>query len=426
MRICQIVNVGFEAGGAERSVRLIAEGLRERGHEVLVIATDHLIGSDKQGAQQVFADFLVPAIRGNAGRRLAGYFWHHRAYRQVKLAVSGFRPDVVHLHTIGEFSPSVLAATEAFRRVLTVHGPEDWTARLLKWNLTSMAGGVGRLSPVDAARHAYLMFLQRPAYRFWLRRLDGVIAPSRFLAEAVGVDVGRVPIRVLPNGAPLPSATPLPGSANVLFVGRLEPVKGVRVLISAFARIADRHPEAGLTLVGDGEQRAELERQVAGAGLAGRVRFAGWLDGGQLAAAYAGADLLAIPSVWPENFPTVALEALGAGRAVVASRVGGIPELVEDGHNGMLVTPNDDASLADALDRLLRDPTRMAEMGAAAAARSGAYGVAIFLDSLEKYYAEVSNRDADSRGRRVRTGQPWRRRAVERAAPAGGAGIQRG
>jgi glycosyltransferase involved in cell wall biosynthesis len=397
LRICQIVNVGFEAGGAERSVRLIADGLRDRGHEVLVIATDHLIGSTRQGSRRVFADVLVPAVRGTAIQRLVGYFWHQSAYQRVRDAVSAFRPDLVHLHTIGEFSPSVLAATSACRRVLTVHGPEDWTARLLKWNLASAANGARRLSPTDTARYAYLRYLQRPAYLPRLRRLDGVIAPSTFLADAVRVDVGRVPTQVMPNGVPLPASSPVPDTANVLFVGRLEPVKGVRVLVTAFARIADRHPKARLILVGEGTQRPELERLAAAAGPAGRVRFAGWLAGADLTAAYNDAALVVIPSIWPENFPTVALEALGTGRAIVASRVGGIPELVADGHNGLLVPPRDEIALACALDRLLTDPATLAEMGAASAVRGAAYGVTEFLDRLETYYQELSTRHADTR-----------------------------
>lgn len=395
MRICQIVNVGFEAGGAERSVRLIADGMRGRGHEVLVVATDHLAGSTAQGTRPMFADVVVPAIRGNAVRRFAGYFWHRDAYRRVRSAMSWFRPELVHLHTIGEFSPAVLAATSGCRRVLTVHGPEDWTTKLLKWNLASMTGGAGRLDVADMARHAYLKYLQRPAYLARLRDIDGVLAPSAFLADAVRADVWPVPVRVLPNGVPLPASSPVPVSPTVLFVGRLEPVKGAHVLLSAFARIAERHPEARLTIVGDGGQRAALER--AAAGIADRVRFAGWLAGDDLAAAYRDAAVVAIPSVWPENFPTVALEALGVGRAIVASRVGGVPELVADGHNGLLVPPDDPAALADALDRLLGDPQSRTAMGIASARRSVAYGITEFLDALENYYQEESPARAYSR-----------------------------
>ncbi|MEV5721684.1 glycosyltransferase family 4 protein [Amycolatopsis mediterranei] len=389
MKIAHIVNVGFEAGGAERSVRLITDGLRGRGHQVVVVATDHLLGNPGHSDREVFADVLVPAIRGGPVRRVAGYFWHQPAYRQVTTALREFAPDVVHLHTIGEFSPAVLSASAAYHRVLTVHGPEDWTKHLLSWNLRSRAEDRSRLSTPDAARYAYLRWLQRPAYLYRLRTVDRVLTPSRFLAEAVRQDLPRIPIHVVPNGVPLPASSPVPDSAHALFVGRLEPVKGVHVLVDAFAAVARRRPGVRLTVVGDGTQRAALEKSVGEHGLAHHVRFTGRLEGPQLAAAYRASSLVAIPSVWPENFPTVALEALGAGRAVVATAVGGIPELVAPGHNGLLVPPRDRTALADALDELLGNPERRRIMGARSAQLAGDYDIGIFLDRLEQHYQEV-------------------------------------
>lgn len=389
MKIAHIVNVGFEAGGAERSVRLITEGLRGRDHQVVVIATDHLLGDPAHSDREVFADVLVPAIRGGPVRRVAGYFWHQPAYRQVTAALREFAPDVVHLHTIGEFSPAVLSASAAYRRVVTVHGPEDWTKHLLSWNLRSRSEGRSRLSTPDAVRYAYLRWLQRPAYLHRLRTVDRVLTPSRFLAEAVRQDLPRVPIHVVPNGVPLPAADPVPGTAHALFVGRLEAVKGVHVLVDAFAAVARRRPGVRLTLVGAGTQRAALEKSVGEHGLAHRVRFTGRLEGPELAAAYRASSLVVIPSVWPENFPTVALEALGAGRAVVATAVGGIPELVAPGHNGLLVPPRDRTALADALDELLGDPERRRLMGARSAQLAVGYDIGVFLDRLEQHYQEV-------------------------------------
>ncbi|WP_406632938.1 glycosyltransferase family 4 protein [Amycolatopsis sp. WGS_07] len=390
MKIAHIVNVGFEAGGAERSVRLVSDGLRRRGHQVLVIATDHLLDDPAVSDREVFADVLVPAIRGGPARRVAGYFWHRIAYEQVSAALRAFVPDVVHLHTIGEFNPAVLSASAAYPQVLTVHGPEDWTVQLLSWNLRSRAEGRSRLSTMDTARLAYLRFLQRPAYLRQLRTVDRVLTPSRFLAEAVRHDLPRTPIYVVPNGVPLPVAKPVPDAAHALFVGRLEPMKGAHLLVHAFATVARRLPDARLTLAGDGKQRAALEKSVSEHGLADRVRFAGWLTGPELTAAYRAASVVVLPSVWPENFPTVALEALGTGRPVVATDAGGIPELIRQGHNGLLVPPGDRAALADALGNLLGDPAQRRVMGARSARLARGHGLRSFLDRLEQHYQEAS------------------------------------
>jgi glycosyltransferase involved in cell wall biosynthesis len=389
MKICHVINIGFEAGGAEKSVQLMANGMRSRGHDVHVIATDHRLDEGTP-----FADVIVPSVTGNALDRLGGFFWHQKAYRQVKGALSTMRPDIVHLHTIGLFSPSVLPATAALPRVLTVHGPEDWTLRLLVWNLRSRSTGTARLGPADIARYGYLRFLQRPAYLPHLRRLDRVLAPSRFFADIVRCDLGRVPTHVLPNGIELPPSTPVRGTGRLLYVGRLEAVKGVRVLVEAFGRVAPHRPDATLTLVGDGAQRQELEALVSRLGLTDRVSFTGWLTADAVHARYDGAVAVVIPSIGPENFPTVGLEALGVGRALIGTRVGGLPELIIDGENGLLVPPGDVPALVTAINGVLGDVERARAMGARSADMAANYSVDVFLDRLETHYRDVINSHA--------------------------------
>lgn len=384
VRVLQIVNIGFEAGGAEKSVRIIRDGLRARGHEVEVIATDLLLSSDKE----CFADHIVPAITGTAAARLRGYLWHRQAYAHVRAVMQRFRPDCVHLHTIGEFSPAVLAATRGTPRVLTVHGPEDWTRALLRWNLASASNG-GSLSLSDRARYLYLRFLQRPAYLPRIRRVDRVLAPSRYFAEAVRVDVGRVPVHVLGNGIEsLGEPEPVTGFRHLLYVGRLERVKGVHILLAATRRMLAEMPDVRLTVVGDGSQRAQLEAESEDLRQAGAVRFLGWQSEAVVAEQLGSAGVVVLPSLWPENFPTVALEALQLGRPLVASRVGGLPELVGP-DNGALVAPGDPEELAAVLARLVRDPELLQQLGRGSAKRAADYGVEAFLDAVIRHYEEV-------------------------------------
>jgi glycosyltransferase involved in cell wall biosynthesis len=389
MRILQVINVGVEAGGAEKSVRIITEGLRARGHEVRVLATDHLFDPGRPR----IADVFTPAVRGGPVRRLAGYFWNRRCYAETRRLVRSFRPDCVHLHTIGEFSPSVLAATRRLPRVVTVHGPEDWTGELLRWNLASSAGG-GALSPADRLRYLYLLLLQRPAYLLWLRRIDRILAPSGYFAAAVRRDAGKVPVRVLANGIepPAPSAEAGPVDAHhVLYAGRLIRVKGVHVLVDAVARLRGRGVQVRLSIVGDGPERAALEAAAAGLVETGTVSFLGWRDETFVRGLMTRAAVVALPSLWPENFPTVALEALQAGRPLIASRVGGLPELVGE-DNGALVPAGDAAALADALERVLGDAVEQDRLAAGSLARAGAYEVEAFLDRIIECYEEISGR----------------------------------
>ncbi|GAA2638054.1 glycosyltransferase family 4 protein [Paractinoplanes durhamensis] len=384
MKILQINDMAYEAGGAEKSVRLIADGLTDRGHRIEVVATDH-----QADGRKLFADHLVPAITGSAPARFSKKLWHREAYRQVRTIVDDFDPDCIHLHTIGLYSPAVLAATASRPRILTVHGPEDWTLKLLRWNLPTATRAEG-LSAADRARYAYLRFVQRPAYRARLKHVDRILTPSRFFAETVRPDVGSARTYVVPNGIErVLAAAPVRRLDRILFVGRLERVKGVDVLLRAFRTVVRANPDARLVIVGDGGDRAALEAAHAGLVATGQVRFTGWLTPAEVAGEIAEAAVVVVPSLWPENFPTVALEALQAGRALVASQVGGLPELVGN-DNGVLVPPGDVAALADALGGLIGQAERLAQLGAGSAARAGRYDIGLFLDTLEHHYEEVS------------------------------------
>ncbi|MCL8012093.1 glycosyltransferase family 4 protein [Streptomyces sp. AS02] len=383
MRILQIISVGSEVGGAEKSVRLIKDGLERRGHRVHVIATDRM-----SAGRQTFADELVPAISGNAAQRIARHFWYQRAYRQVGQALQTFQPDCVHLHTIGEFGPAVLAATAGYPQVLTVHGPEEWTRSLLRWKLDS-AAAAHRLSTTDVARYAYYRFMQRPAYLPWLRRVTRILTPSRYFADAIRRDVGSVPLFVVPNGIEHKSAQPLSETEHVVFAGRLERVKGVGVLLDALRELLPVRPGVRLTVVGDGPDRTRLEASAADLVAAQRVIFRGWLAESDVIECLGTASVVALPSIWPENFPTVALEALQVGRPLVASRVGGLPELV-GGDNGALVAAGSAGELAAALDGLLGRRVVLERMGAASASRAERYRLEEFLDALEHHYKQAA------------------------------------
>jgi glycosyltransferase involved in cell wall biosynthesis len=151
---------------------------------------------------------------------------------------------------------------------------------------------------------------------------------------------------------------------RVAFVGRLDPVKGALLLIEALAEVLKAHPDATLTLAGDGPARAGAEARAAELGIANSVRFAGFMTQGQVADLLANSDMLVLPS-FAEGLPVVYMEALASRIPVVASRVAGVQELVEDGVSGFTVPPGDVPSLTDRILRLMDDPARARAMGEA-------------------------------------------------------------
>jgi glycosyltransferase involved in cell wall biosynthesis len=206
-----------------------------------------------------------------------------------------------------------------------------------------------------------------PSVRAWarpaLRGAGAVVGVSRPLVDALvrlGARPGRV--RLVKNGvdralfrprdrAEARAALGLPAKGRIaLYVGRLEPQKGLGELIEAFARVAQGGPqETRLVLVGDGAMRAELERKAA---RLGTVTLAGVRPPAEVAQFLGAADVLVLPS-WAEGTPNVVLEALASGRPVIASRVGGIPDVVEEGRTGLLVPPRDVRALGEALRKAM-------------------------------------------------------------------------
>jgi len=257
---------------------------------------------------------------------------------------------------------------------------------------TSKAGFLGRLAsrfvgkrPVIYSPHGTILngyFSPRVTRLFarldaWAARFtDRIVCyTSLEAAEYLAAGIGRRgQYAVIPNGleveayarqAALPAQTRAalglpPGSRAVLCGARLVPVKGQTYLLQAWPSVLKREARALLLLAGDGPEEHRLRTQVAALGLAGSVRFLGFRE--DIASLLACAELLVLPSL-NEGFGMVLLEAMAMGSPVVASAVGGVPEVVLDGRTGLLVPPADPEALAAAILRLLGDPGFARQMG---------------------------------------------------------------
>ncbi len=210
------------------------------------------------------------------------------------------------------------------------------------------------------------LFTANPRVLRWaLRRSTRVVACARSLAASARALAPDIEPRLMfiPNGVDParfgdgPSYRhPLP---YIAAVGRLVPQKGFDVLLEAFARVPI---PVDLLIAGEGPERPRLEILRERLGLRGRVHLLGTMDPATVASLYRGAALVAVPSRW-EGLPLVCLEAMATGRAVVASRVDGIPDAVVDGETGLLVQREDVEELTVALATLLADPPRCARFG---------------------------------------------------------------
>lgn len=263
------------------------------------------------------------------------------------------RPAVVHTHLFTADTWGRLAARLAGVPVIisTVHSVNAWQGR------------IHRLVDRYLAMMTTRLIACTPQVEEKLVQQDGV-ARRRIVTLANAVDLQRFD-RVSP--ANLVDSFGFDGNVPVAAVlGRLEAVKGQEYLLGVLALLKQRGIRLQLLLIGDGPQRQELERRVHQLGLEGSVRMAGFRrDIPQL---LASVDLLVMPSQW-EGLPMALLEGMAMSRPVVAHRVGGIPDVVRDGVEGLLVAPDSPQDLADALQRLIEDPALRGHMGRAARER---------------------------------------------------------
>jgi glycosyltransferase involved in cell wall biosynthesis len=267
--------------------------------------------------------------------------------------------------------PGAWGALRAYRdwcirnRLALVHTWEIYS------NVFGLAGAALARVPVRIGSRRGLNPDRRPSLR-WLQRLSytaahRIVANSRAAArqlEREGVPDSRV--SVVYNGLDLdrfPDRLPCRKTHRVLAVAGIRHVKGIDVLVEAAARVVAAVPDVRFVVAGDGPDRSKAEAQARALGVDRAFEFLGHRD--DVPALMAEADVFVLPSR-SEAFPNALLEAMAAGLPVVASRVGGVVELVEHGHTGLIVAPDDPDALAGSLIQLLRESARAAAIGAAA------------------------------------------------------------
>jgi glycosyltransferase involved in cell wall biosynthesis len=186
-------------------------------------------------------------------------------------------------------------------------------------------------------------------------------------------------------------------------VGWLIPIKGVTHLINAMAKVAEKHPKSLLVLVGKGDDKVEeeikLKEQVERVGLKDKVRFLGWrADVDEIMGCF---DIFVLPSL-NEGMGRVLVEAMAAGLPIVASRVGGIPDLVEDGKNGLLVAPADASALEKVISVLLKDETQRNRMGKTGKQMCLDYSTEAMVERIDNLYKALVEKHFQKQGTQVR------------------------
>ena len=315
----------------------------------------------------------VPWIQLRHLRRPVNPIADCRVLWQLRRAIRRLGPDIVHTHSSKAGFLGRLAARAAGVPHI-VHTPHGHVFE-------------GYFSPV--ATRAFTL-LERVAAR-WTDRIITLSddeaqdhlrlrigRPGQFVTIPSGVDLDTVRAA---SPVSLVSGRPVIGA-----VARLVPVKGLQYLIDAAPEILRRCPDARFLLVGDGEMRPALEAQADALGLSDRIVFTGFRE--DIPALIAGMDVFVLPSI-NEGMGRVLVMAMVLGKPIVATRVGGVAELLGDGEAGLLVPPRDPAALAEATTTLLRDATRASALAEAGRRRASRYSAEAMLEALARLYREV-------------------------------------
>jgi glycosyltransferase involved in cell wall biosynthesis len=384
-------------GGLEAHVRRLARALVRTGHEVTVLAggAGHRFPDtepDRDGVA-VYRSRLdldrVPLAYRDAGHAFHPP-WPDRTFtRSVRGLLDKLDPDVVHAHGWCEFS-AVAAAGDRWPVVVTLHdhGLRCPKKNLLRGHGECVDGRGWRCLTCPGAE-------QGAAKRVALGTALGRTAPRLHAGVARYIAVSHHVARRHRESDPRPDRVEVvanfidvppqpftdPDGDSVLYIGPADRHKGLAVLLAAWRRLGPRPGR----LVVVGADPADVARSGVPAG----VEFTGRLVGDRLWQRLRAASLLVVPSVWPEPCPTVVLEALAAGRPVVASRVGGIPDLVVDGETGLLVPAGDPRALAEAIAAVLADRDRLTAMAKAARQSAEAFDTSAVVPRIVAVYADA-------------------------------------
>ncbi|HEY4374007.1 MAG TPA: glycosyltransferase [Burkholderiales bacterium] len=359
------------AAGRPLRVLLVHNRYQQPGGEDAVVA-DELAMLEANGVEvELYERHNEQVARLSKSRLAAGTVWSRETTGDLARIAQRFAPDLIHAHnTFPLISPSLYygAAAQGIPVVQTLHNFRLFCAQAmfmrdgavcedclgaLPWR--GVLRGCYRGSVAQSAVLVGMLGVHR-ALGSYSRRVARYIALNRFCRDKfieAGLPAERIVVK--PNFVDLPAPGAEVERAGALFVGRLSAEKGIAVLAQA-ARLT---PEARIDVIGDGPERQAIEGLV-------NVRLVGRQAPAPIFERMRAAQFLLLPSVWYENFPRVLVEAFACGLPVVASRLGAMAELVEEGVTGLLFNPGDARDLAEKLAWAQQNPQRMRRMGAAA------------------------------------------------------------
>jgi glycosyltransferase involved in cell wall biosynthesis len=376
--ICSNIYPPKFVGGAELVAHYQAKLLKQRGHNVIVFAGEDTAGAERYSIRQDFYEGLTVFRVGLQPQDFqidAVNFSNPEIDAHFDRLLDAFSPDVVHMHNIKGLSAGIIqsAKRRSIKTVMTLHDYWGFCYKntLLRNNdeicqdYTRCAECLPFIS--DGERQIPIR-MRQDFMKLQLSDVDVFISPSLYLAETyvrAGIPVEKM--KVIWNGVDVARFSSLTkksrsGTVRYTFIGHFGPHKGINVILDAlhWGRFSNN---ISMNLVGSGELAGHVREGVRALGLGSIVKFWGKVDNPRIEEVFKETDVLVLPSVWPENQPVSITEAMAARTPVIASAIGGIPELVVNGYNGYLFQPGSAADLAGKMSEFIANPERIKSFG---------------------------------------------------------------
>ncbi len=375
MRVLIANKFFFRNGGSEVVMFQERSYLRKHGVHVIDFSMD-----DPRNLESPHRGYFVRQRTYGNGRRsliqqiinAASLIHSREAVRSIGKLIDSEKPDIVHCHNVyHQLTPSIIGAAK--RRgapvVLTLHDYKTVCPIYTRLRNGKVCSDCLNGQFLNVLKHrcaggsfgnSAILYAEAVTQKLLgsYEGVDAVLAPSRFMAESVTKHrFVSERVHTLYNGIDVSDiASSTTDSNYVLYMGRLTQEKGVATLLEAHAQMPNA---VELRIAGTGPLEESLRRRY------GRARFLGFLSGDTLRKTIEEASVIAVPSEWYENCPMSVLEAMAFGKAVIASNIGGIPELVLDGETGLLFEAGNHGALSECLEKIMGNPMMRAQFGIA-------------------------------------------------------------
>lgn len=396
MKICYISSFypPLIFGGAEIYVERVSKKMAQQGHEIIIITTESSI-SIKPSIEVIngvkiyrIHPLNLYAIYNTLSKNdLIKPLWYLidllniHSYIIIKNILRAEHPDIVHVHNFKGFSLAFDAVkSQNLPLIFTMH---DYFLECFKENLYRSSYTICQNPPILCQIYIKLQRYLKD------NKPDLVTAPSQFVIDKIKNDGFFLITKTmkLPLGIELGNIKKIEKNyetIDILFVGRLNRYKGVHILISAFNQI--KCNKIHLHIVGEGKEKEELKKI---AGINPHITFYGFVSENMLLELYRKANIAVVPSIWYETFGIVIIESFKYSTPVIASNIGGFPELVENGHNGFLFEPGNMDELKEILENLIANPKELERLSDNAFESAKKYSMDEHTKKLTKIYEDL-------------------------------------